>query len=128
MVTINSVLKRACCLLGSVPRRLYPPVLLCNGEAAPPLVLASVYRHRNGRNIRRLIDGAALEREAIALWALDEPHPDLADYTVGVGPGGRFDLLQTCVRSLNLEPNAWCVIADDDVTVPAGGLRKAVEI
>jgi hypothetical protein len=90
--------------------------------------LISVYRHGNAQNIRRLIATEGLEADEVALWALDEAHPDLAQFTVGQGPGGRFHLLQACLEKLAVPDDAWLVIADDDVLIGRGGLRRVATV
>ncbi|WP_116449477.1 hypothetical protein [Blastococcus litoris] len=89
------------------------------------LALVAVYRHKNAGHLARLLADAVPQ---VALWALDEVHPDLAHVTVGSGPGGRFELLGRCLDTLTLDESAWLVIADDDVRFSRGDLRSLARI
>jgi hypothetical protein len=102
--------------------------LFADWRHSPPLVLAGVYRRENGENLRRIIEDEGLRRGDVALWALDEEHPVLSPHTVGVGPGGRFALLQSCIEKLSPKDGNWLVIADDDVALPSKGIRRAAVV
>ena len=128
MVTVRSALRRGRCLLGSAVAFLYTRAARPESRPAPPLALACVYRSKNGANVRRMLDTHHFGADRVALWALDECSPSLSEVTVGVGPGGRFELLRHCVDSLDPAEDVWWVLADDDVKVRALGLRRAAAI
>lgn len=90
------------------------------------LALVAVYRHRNAEHLARLVRGVGVTQAAV--WALDEVHPDLADVTVGTGPGGRFELLGRCLATLDLDASTWLVIADDDVRFSRGDLGSLARV
>lgn len=92
----------------------------------PPAALVCVYRRRNAALLRALID-AMPASAPIALWALDEPVPDLAGRTVGQGPGLRFPLLNQLARHVQAD-DRWLVVADDDVELSTGGLRTLLRV
>jgi hypothetical protein len=101
------------------PARLVP----LGAPLAPRSVaLLSVYRHDNVPILDRLLAQLPATAE-VRLWALDRVHGDVADLTVGSGPGGRLDLLNTLAAGLATEPDVL-VIADDDVEIVVGDLRR----
>jgi hypothetical protein len=128
MVTPRSLIRRGLCLLAATPSATVARVLRADWKRTPDIALIAVYRHRNGENLRRLIQVEGLHEGQVALWALDTAHADLSKYTVGEGPGGRFLLLQACIDALKPTPETWVVLADDDVTVPRKGLQAAVAL
>jgi hypothetical protein len=87
---------------------------------------ASVYRRANAPNVRALLAQLPAGAE-IRLWALDEPEPDLARWTVGTGPGGRLDLLNELVDAIDRSCDLL-VLADDDVRFVAGDLSDLLRI
>jgi hypothetical protein len=93
---------------------------LTRGLPAPRVKLACVYRQRHAKTVIDLIGGNHLN--GVALWSLDEPSPQLSKWTIGSGPGTRFDLLQRCVDSLQLQEGEWLAICDDDVEMNPGSL------
>jgi hypothetical protein len=103
------------------PSRLVP--LRATSEPASVAFL-SVYRYGNLPVLRRLLDQLPAGAE-IRLWALDRVHEDVADLTVGSGPGGRLDLLNILASELTAAPE-MLVIADDDVEIVMGDLRRLV--
>lgn len=90
------------------------------GEVA----LVGVYRRDNAQAVDRLAHDVSKDR--VALWALDDESPRLQRHTLGRGPGLRFALLNRLVESLALGPDAWLVIADDDVRFVRGSLAATV--
>lgn len=90
--------------------------------------LICVYRKNGSDHVRALIDG--LPASTVRLWSLDgEVPPDLADVTVGAGPGGRLTLLNRLVAALPQgAAAAGLVIADDDVRVEVGTLALLLDI
>jgi hypothetical protein len=90
----------------------------------PPVQLACVYRARNSRHVAAVAAAfrAAADVE-IRLWALDEPAADLAAWTVGSGPGTRFELLN---RLLVRGGPAWALVVDDDVRFVRGDAAALV--
>lgn len=89
-----------------------------------PFAFYSVYRRRNAATLKPLLDEA---HGTVALWALDEPAPELADVTLGSGPGTKFDLLN---RMIEAAPPAgrWAVFSDDDYLLERGSLTQFVSL
>lgn len=89
----------------------------------PPFRLVALYRARNAARTSALVRSA---NAGAALWALDQAHPDLADHTVGFGPGSRF------VNINRITPvqdgRTWLVVADDAVELPHASLADAVAL
>lgn len=83
----------------------------------PPATLLSVYRRRNeDRLVSLLLD---LPGVSARFWALDSPAPALEGHTCGVGPGGRFELLNRLAGAV--PPDHWLLICDDDVALDRRG-------
>lgn len=97
--------------------------------ALPPLALACVYRMRFARELHRLRTQLPAGTK-LGLWGLDGVDEQLADVTVGTGPGERFHLVNAALEAVDRSPDSWVLIADDDVRFARGGpgelLRAAV--
>ena len=91
-------------------------------------VVLMVYRHRNARVAKRLLGSTPPRSWDIRLWALDEPHPDLAHWTLGVGRGGRFHLINGLLDQRPVPAEAMVVVADDDVFFSSGSLSKLIAV
>ena len=105
---------------------LEPPARVLTALGPPPgYHLASVYRRRNAGVIERLVDGSSAD---VLLWALDMSSPDLADRTVGTGPGTRFTNLNRTLAARADTGSGWLVLADDDVRLDRGTLDQAVSL
>jgi hypothetical protein len=63
----------------------------------------------------------------VALWALDDQVPALAQHSIGAGPGLRIELLNRLAASLAAE-DRWLIFSDDDVRVPRGQLTLWLRI
>src|SRR4051795_11359111 len=100
VVAARSVIRRGLSLVGSLPVTEPVRSVFADWRRCPPLMLAAVYRRRNSKNVLRMIDGEGFQKGEVALWALDEVHPELATHTIGQGPGGRFALLRACMGAL----------------------------
>jgi hypothetical protein len=93
----------------------------CLGE---PVSLIGVYRRRNAPHVRAVVDEALTAGWAVAWWALDEAAGELAEHTVGAGPGEKFPL-NAIVEEAELD-EGWVVVADDDVAFVRGGVSDFV--
>ncbi len=110
--------------------RLEPPARLLHRRtlsASAPYGVACVYRRANWRTVERLLRSAPPGTRT-ALWALDEVAPALAGLTVGTGPGTRIELLNRLTAHLELPPEAWLVLTDDDVVLRHGTLADLVGV
>jgi hypothetical protein len=110
-------------LIGPLP---YLAALRHLSQKAPPATLVCVYRRRNLKNVLQLVAEAEKTGMQVRLWALDDLAPELAQLTLGSGPGTRFQLLNKLASAD--EPSRWLVIVDDDVRFlsprPLGTLLK----
>ena len=88
--------------------------------------IVGVYRRRNGEHVRQLISPALDAGWTAAWWALDETDPDLADYTVGVGPGLKFPLVNLTLAGLDALD--WTVVSDDDLRFRRGDVVRFVRL
>lgn len=86
---------------------------------SPALVLC-VYRAKNARVVRRLVRSSLRSGATVRLWALDRSEPSLSAWTVGEGPGPKFDLANRLLAAAPIDDDAYVVIADDDVTLALG--------
>ena len=91
--------------------------------SASPQVIA-VYRARNADRLLRLLSAGSLGPKHWGLWALDEVAPDLAEWTVGQGLGGKFELLNEILRRVQPHPDRHLVVTDDDVDLRRGTLTS----
>lgn len=90
--------------------------------------VVGVYRRHNAEVVSRLLASGRRRHWQVALWALDEPAPSLRAETVGSGPGGKFDLLNECLRRCPPDPADFVIAVDDDVTLRRGSLDLLCEI
>ncbi|MHB1845943.1 MAG: hypothetical protein ACYCWW_14045 [Deltaproteobacteria bacterium] len=63
----------------------------------------------------------------VRLWALDEAPPELAAWTVGVGRGGKFDLLNRCMAARPMDESAYVLLLDDDFVFLDGTFTRLVQ-
>lgn len=93
------------------------------------VLVAGVYRSRNVAIMRRLLTGLPASWDA-AWWSLDDVDPSLAADTVGAGPGGKFDLLNTIIERSGRDLGALetVVLVDDDVWLDRGDLAELVRL
>lgn len=87
-----------------------------------------VYSVGSAATVRRLVDDATDEGWDVRLWALDEEAPRLADFTVGVGRGSKYTLLNRLQRTVDEDRAGPLVLADDDVELVHGSLGWAAGI
>ena len=85
-----------------------------------------VYRRRNAEVVRRLLDPALAAGWAVGLWALDEPHPDLAEHTAGSGPGTKFAPVNRLLAVRPPSEGHHVVVFDDDAVFARGDLPDFV--
>jgi hypothetical protein len=95
-------------------------------SGSPPALVA-VYRRRNQATMAQLADQAQTAGWKVGLWALDELAPELADVTVGVGPGLKFPLVNAMLEKLDAREGDL-VVADDDVELSRGSLTDLLTI
>jgi hypothetical protein len=90
----------------------------------PPLLVAT-YSARNADRVVSVIEPARRAGWKIALRALDDPHPALADVTRGRGPGLRLANLNQLIAEAGGLPR-WVVLCDDDVEFVRGDVVRLV--
>ena len=96
-------------------------------RSAPPVVLLAIYRRRNHRTMRALVRQVGAHAD-IRLWALDEVIPELANVTVGKGPGPKFTVLNRLLATREVPAGAYIAVADDDVVLAGGTVGRMVEL
>jgi hypothetical protein len=89
-----------------------------------PSTMLCIYRARNQASVTALIEQAQQQGMNIALWALDDPLPELSVFTVGCGPGPRMNLLNRLWQAVAGDDCDQLVIADDDISVTRGSLDQ----
>jgi hypothetical protein len=89
------------------------------------ITLASVYRAQNAANVAKMFEPLAAVDASVRLWSLDDVPPSLQRWTLGSGPGRRFELLN---RLLADAGPGWTVLADDDVQFRRGDLLDLIGI
>jgi hypothetical protein len=99
-----------------------------SGPPAPPACLLSIYRRDNRDAVGRLVEEARSAGWRTALWALDEPVPELREATAGSGPGPRTELLNRLASWVDPRADEYVVIADDDIAVTRGGLDELLRM
>jgi hypothetical protein len=90
-----------------------------------PITVAVVYRSRNAANVVEMVAPVVAAGASVRLWSLDDVPGSLARWTLGTGPGRRFELLN---RLLADAPAGWSVLADDDVRFRRRNLLDLVQI
>ena len=96
-------------------------------SADAPASLIGVYRRANAPHVRALVDPALAQGWRIAWWALDEVADELAEHTVGCGPGEKFPLLNEIVDRARVD-DGWIVAADDDVAFVRGSTPELLAV
>lgn len=89
--------------------------------------LVGIYRARNADRVRSLVAPALAVGWSVAWWALDEVVEDLADVTVGSGPGAKLPLLNEILRRIG-STQGWLVASDDDVVFTRGDVVALVAL
>jgi hypothetical protein len=89
------------------------------------ITVASVYRARNATNLAKMLEPLAAVDASVRLWSLDNVPPSLRRWTLGSGPGRRFELLN---RLLADPIPGWTVLADDDVRFRRGDVLDLIGI
>lgn len=87
--------------------------------------LLCVYRSRNEAIVTDLVRTASASGARTHLWALDEPAPNLSEWTRGSGAGGRFDLINRLLQTI--DPDVPVIVSDDDVRMHRGGIIDLLE-
>lgn len=90
--------------------------------------LGLVYRSRNTPYVERLISSVEDIGWHVHAWALDSVSPPLQSFTRGIGPGGKFELLQQLLDEFPPPPASWVVLADDDFIFRRGSLVDLLAI
>ena len=83
-----------------------------------------IYRERNQSTVTGLVEQAQRRGIKIVLWALDNPLPELAAYTVGCGPGPRMDLFNRLWQTVESDGCYQLILADDDIYFTRGSLDQ----
>jgi hypothetical protein len=89
------------------------------------ITVASVYRARNAANLAKMLEPLAAVDASVRLWSLDEVPTSLEPWTLGSGPGRRFELLNGLLADA---VPGWTVLADDDVHFRRGNVPDLVGI
>jgi hypothetical protein len=89
------------------------------------LSLLGVYNRRKAAVMAGVARQAAALGGTVLLWALDEPAPELARWTVGVGKGARCELLNRLYEVAPAEDDI--VVSDHDVAFARGDLARFLE-
>jgi hypothetical protein len=91
------------------------------------VAIVGVYRRRNATLVRRLVEPALDAGWRAAWWALDGPHPELDNLTVGDGQGLKLPLLNETLRRSGASAS-WTVVSDDDLTFRRGNVVDLVRL
>jgi len=96
------------------------------GREDGPVAFVAVYRLRHAHRVVDLVQQLG-PHVTVRLWSLDEPADSLATWTVGVGPGTRFQLLNRLIATIP-EPlrRRGLIVSDDDYGFTVGGLAELV--
>lgn len=99
-----------------------------SSEDLPIVHVVGVYRERFGQRFKAMLDEQCPHNWSISLWALDQPHPMLDAWTVGCGPGGKFDLLNRILDRVPVPPGRALVVTDDDLTLSRGTIPQLLSV
>jgi hypothetical protein len=97
------------------------------GDTSEPTLLLMVYREKNVQLVELLLRELGPDAD-VRLWALDQIAPELADVTLGAGPGLRFVHLNWLYNAKRVNKDSWVVLADDDFLFINGGLARTMEV
>lgn len=114
--------------LGVLNRRIDVGAWYPRDLPVPAATLVSVYRQANAANLTGLASLAERHGWDVRLWALDAPAPALETWTLGSGPGTRFELINKLVDTQTLPAQSYLVVTDDDVTFERGDLAAFLAI
>ncbi len=89
--------------------------------------IVGIYRHDNAEHVSRLLEPALAAGWPTGWWALDRTHPQLAEITVGEGPGLKLPLLNETLGLLG-STGGWTVLSDDDLRFRRGDVVRFVEL
>ncbi|MCW2674397.1 MAG: hypothetical protein JWP14_2986 [Frankiales bacterium] len=87
--------------------------------------LLGVYSHDQAASMGDVAQQAAALGANVLLWALDEPAPDLATWTVGLGRGPRCELINRLYAQAPADGDI--VVSDHDVAFARGDLARFLE-
>jgi hypothetical protein len=93
----------------------------------PATLLLMVYRAKNVELVQLLVRQVGADAD-VRLWALDEIAPELADKTIGSGPGTRFANINRLYHAKPIKEGSWVVLADDDTFFIKGSLAETIDI
>ncbi len=96
-------------------------------EPDPPVALFCVYRFRNAKVVRALVDAMPPGSTAL-LHALDEESTLLGSWTASSGPGHRMPLLDGLIRQAPPRPDQFVLLADDDALLAGQGLPGLLRV
>ena len=80
----------------------------------PSFVFLMIYRQKSSATAQELVEEALSLGGQPVLWALDIEVPALSRWTVGQGPGRKFELLDAMLENLVLADETFVVVSDDD--------------
>lgn len=92
------------------------------------VLLLCIYRYKNAEVVMPHVAAAERHRWEIRLWALDEVHPELDNYSLGVGKGAKFVLLNALLSTACYANFDWILVLDDDVAIHRGSLAAFAAI
>lgn len=111
-------------------RRYDPAYTRCRERlrevAREDAVLLCVYRAKNHRTVGALVAEAESAGIGCHLWALDRQVAPLSNWTRGVGPGTRTELLNRLWENGAKSDPVQVIVCDDDFVFSTGGLRELV--
>lgn len=104
------------------------PLLRVSSAAAsfPPATVIGIYRTRNAGLMASLLEPAVTRGWTVGLWGLDGVAPELAEHTLGSGPGARTDLLNVLAARVSPPPSHYLIVTDDDLRFTVGNLGDLV--
>jgi len=89
-------------------------------------ILVAIYRYKNADTLYTLIRQSGIAQLDIRLWALDQVHERLHAWTLGSGPGPKYELInQLLVKSPG---DVFVIVADDDIVLARGSLQNLLTL
>jgi hypothetical protein len=92
------------------------------------VLVICVYRHKNAPILFRCVSEAVQRGWEVRLWALDQIHPDLVQYSRGSGKGSRCGLLNALIAGMDLSAFDWILVMDDDFEFQRGSLASFLAV
>lgn len=106
----------------------YPIIGRHISPAEQKALILGIYRYANAPIVAPIAEESKRHKWEVRFWALDRTHPLLEPYSVGMGEGFKFTLLNRLIRGKDMSDFDWIVVVDDDIVFEYGSLAAFLAI